>query len=63
MRINIEIDDHLMANALAVTGLKTEQEVIELGLRKVVQLKHQEEIRLLRGKIDWRGNLNKTRTD
>ncbi|WP_367949029.1 hypothetical protein [Paraburkholderia sp. NMBU_R16] len=31
------------------------QEVVELGLQKIIQLKRQEELRRLRGSIDWQG--------
>lgn len=63
MRTNIEIDDRLMADALAATGLKTKREVVELGLQKLVQLKRQEGLRRLRGKIDWQGSLDEMRKD
>jgi len=63
MRTNIDIDDRLMADALAATGLKTKREVVELGLQKIIQLKRQEELRRLRGKIDWQGNLDEMRRD
>ena len=63
MRTNIDIDDRLMSDALAATGLKTKREVVELGLQKIVQLKRQEELRLLRGKINWEGNLDEMRRD
>lgn len=63
MRTNIDIDDRLMSDALAASGLKTKREVVELGLQKIIQLKRQEELRRLRGKIDWQGNLGEMRRD
>ena len=63
MRINIVIDDQLMADALAVTGAKSEREVVEMGLRTLVQLKQQERIRGFRGKLTWTGDLERMRTD
>ncbi len=63
MRTNIDIDDRLMSDALAASGLKTKREVVELGLQKIIQLKRQEELRQLRGKIDWQGNLDEMRRD
>jgi Arc/MetJ family transcription regulator len=57
MRTNIVIDDKLMREALRATGLKTKREAVELGLRTVVRLGKQAEIRRLRGKRDWRGDL------
>jgi Arc/MetJ family transcription regulator len=63
MRTNIVIEDQLMRDALRATGLKTKREAVELGLRTLVVLKKQGEIRRLRGKIDWQGDLNAMRRD
>jgi Arc/MetJ family transcription regulator len=62
MRTNIVIDDKLMRDALRVTGLKTKREVVELGLRTLVDLAKQAEIRKLRGKLNWQGDLEAMRT-
>jgi Arc/MetJ family transcription regulator len=61
MRTNIVIDDNLMSNALKVTGLKTKKEAVEEGLKLLVQRNAQREIRKLRGKIKWEGDLDKMR--
>ncbi len=63
MRTNIVIDDKLMREALRTTGVKTKREAVELGLRTVVRLGKQAEIRRLRGKLDWRGDLDAMRRD
>jgi Arc/MetJ family transcription regulator len=63
MRTNIVIDDKLMRDTLRVTGMKTKREVVELGLRTLVDLGKQAEIRKLRGKLDWQGDLEAMRTD
>ena len=63
MRTNIEIDDKLMKDALRATGAKTKREVVEMGLRTLVQLRAQEKMRELRGKIAWEGDLDAMRTD
>ncbi|HAF54996.1 MAG TPA: DUF2191 domain-containing protein [Thauera sp.] len=63
MRTNIEIDDHLMQDALRMTGLKTKREVVETGLRTLLRLCEQQKIRNLRGKLDWQGDLDAMRTD
>ena len=63
MRTNIVIDDKLMKDALKVTGAKTKREAVELGLRSLIDLKKQEQARLLRGKIAWEGDLDAMRTD
>ena len=58
MRTNVVIDDELMAKALEATGLKTKKAVIEEALRTLVRLKEQEQVRYLRGKLQWEGNLS-----
>ena len=63
MRTNIVIDDKLMGDTLRATGLKTKREAVELGLRTVLRLRRQEQIRRLRGKLRWRGDLEAMRTD
>jgi Arc/MetJ family transcription regulator len=63
MRTNIVIDDKLMKAALRATGLKTKREVVELGLRTLVQLQQQQEFRQLRGKVAWEGDLESMRAD
>ena len=63
MRTNIVIDDKLMREPLRLTGLKTKREAVELGLRTVVRLRKQEEIRRFRGKLKWQGDLDAMRTD
>jgi Arc/MetJ family transcription regulator len=63
MRTNIVIDDALMKEALKATGLKTKREAVELGLRTLIRLKQQEEIKRYRGKLAWEGDLDAMRRD
>jgi len=63
MRTNIVIDDQLMRETLQATGLKTKREAVEEGLRTLLRLKRQEQIRRLRGKINWQGDLDAMRSD
>lgn len=63
MRTNIVIDDDLMQRASDLSGLSTKREIVEAGLRLLVQLKQQEKIRSARGKLKWIGDLEKSRTD
>ena len=63
MRTNIEIDDKLMKDALRFTGAKTKREAVEMGLRNLVQLGKQVEVRKMRGKLQWEGDLDAMRTD
>lgn len=61
MRTNIEINDELMSKAMAATGLTTKRAVVEHALKIIVQLKGQERLRELRGKIQWEGDLDELR--
>jgi Arc/MetJ family transcription regulator len=63
MRTNIVIDDELMRQALRATGLKTKREAVEEGLRTLVRLSQQSEIRRARGKLKWTGDLDAMRSD
>ncbi len=67
MRTNIEIDDALMAEAMEVIGGKTKKQTVEHGLRMIVQQREQirlmEELRSLRGKLTWEGDLDSMRRD
>ncbi len=61
MRTNIVIDDQLMADALKATGLNTKKEAVEEGLKLLIRRNRQQEIRKLRGKLKWEGNLHEMR--
>ena len=63
MRTNIDIDDDLMAAALDATGLHTKREAVEFGLKTLVRLKQQGDLRQLKGKLDWVGDLDAMRRD
>ena len=61
MRTNIVIDEKLMNDALKATGLKTKREVVELGLKTLVRLEQQAQIKKLRGQLKWEGDLEAMR--
>ena len=63
MRTNIVIDDALMEQALKASGAKSKREVVEEGLKLVVRLNAQKDIRALRGKLRWEGSLDDMRRD
>ena len=64
MRTNIVIDDALMKAVLEKTGIKTKREAVEEGLRLLLQSTAQvQQIRALRGKIHWEGDLDEMRRD
>lgn len=63
MRTNIVIDEKLMNDAMMATGLKTKKEVVELGLKTLVRLSQQKQIKKLKGQLKWDGDLEAMRTD
>lgn len=63
MRTNIVIDDRLMSDVLRTTGLKTKREAVEIGLRTLLRLRRQAEIRRFRGRLPWQGDLDRMRRD
>lgn len=50
MRMNIDIDDKLMNDALKATGLTSKKDVVELALKTLLMLHDQAQIRHVRGK-------------
>jgi Arc/MetJ family transcription regulator len=61
MRTNIEIDDELLAEAMAAAGLSTKRATVEEGLRLLVRVRRQAEaLAALRG-LGWEGDLDKMR--
>lgn len=61
VRTNIVLDETLIGEALALTGLKTKKAVIEEALRVLTRLKRQEQVRALRGRLHWEGDLDALR--
>ena len=61
MRTNIVIDDQLMAQAQALTGIQTKKGVVEEALRLLVRMREQAQVRELRGKLTWEGDLDSLR--
>jgi Arc/MetJ family transcription regulator len=63
MRITLVIDDKLMREALRASGASTKKEAVERGLRMLVRVNKQVQVRKFRGKLDWQGDLDAMRTD
>ena len=61
MRTNIILDDKLVERAQKLTGIKTKREVVHEALRTLILLREQGEIRNLRGKLKWEGDLDEGR--
>lgn len=62
MRTNIEINDKLMNEVLKATGVKTKKEAVELGLKTLMRLKKQENIKNFRGTLKWTEDLDDMRS-
>ena len=61
MRTNIDIDDALMAEAMAALRLPTKRAVVEEGLRLIIRLHDQRQaLEALRG-VGWDGDLDAMR--
>ena len=63
MRTNVVIDDKLMADALKASGARTKREAVELGLKTLLQVGRQAEVRRLKGTVNWEGDLEAMRRD
>jgi Arc/MetJ family transcription regulator len=63
MRTNIEIDDHLMRDAMRSSGARTKRAVVEEALRLLIQTRGQAQVRRLRGKVKWVGDLAASRRE
>jgi predicted nucleic acid-binding protein/Arc/MetJ family transcription regulator len=61
MRTNIDIDDHLLKQAMRGSGAKTKKATVEAGLRLLARMHAQGSIRRLRGKVRWEGDLARSR--
>jgi Arc/MetJ family transcription regulator len=63
MRTNIVIDDELIAATMRAVGARTKREAVELGLKTLLRLSRQGDIRAERGKLPWLGDLVAMRAD
>ena len=61
MRTNIVIDDKLMDDALKASGYSTKKEAVEQGLKLLLLRSQQQDIRKLRGRVKWEGDLDEMR--
>jgi len=57
MRTNVVLDEGLVEQAKRLTGIKTTRALIDEALRMLIQLREQGEVRSLRGRLPWEGDL------
>lgn len=63
MRTNIDIDDDLMRQAMRSSDATTKRGVVEEALRLLIQTRGQANVRRLRGKVAWQGDLAASRLE
>ncbi len=63
MRTNIDIDDALLAEAMAITGQSTKKATVEDGLRLLVSLRRQKQAVDALAGVGWIGDLDDMRTN
>jgi len=52
-----------MRDVMKATGLTTKREAVEMGLRLLLRLRRQQDVRRSRGKLIWEGDLEEMRKD
>ena len=57
MRTNVVLDQALVDRAKTLTGIKTTRAVVDEALRMLIQLREQGDVRDLRGRLHWEGDL------
>ena len=62
-RTNVVLDQDLVQEAKALTGIKTTRGVIHEALRTLVILRRQGQVGTLRGQLHWEGDLDALRRD
>lgn len=63
MRLCVEIDDELMAEAMDALGLRTKSATVRAALEMVIRIESQRSVRELFGKVRWVGDLDEMRRD
>ena len=61
MRTNIDIDDELIAQAMAATGLPTKKATVEEGLRLLLRIDEQKKAWAELKGMGWEGDLDAMR--
>ena len=61
VRTNIIMEEPLVMEAQAITGIKTKSGVVHYALREVVRRARQKEMLNLQGKVKWDGDLDEMR--
>jgi Arc/MetJ family transcription regulator len=60
MRMNIDIHDRLMRQAMQCSQAGTKKTAVEAALKLLIHTHSQVAIRDLRGKVEWEGDLSQS---
>lgn len=63
MRTSITVDNDLITKVMNTTGFVTKKETIENALKLLLAFTMQKDIKKLKGKLKWAGNLEQMRSD
>lgn len=63
MQTNIAVDDALIRQVLEKTGIETEHEAVEAGLRALLKVDGQKEVLKFFVTVQWEDNLDVMRQD
>jgi len=58
MRTNVVIDDELVKEAFALTGVRTKRELVHLALQELVRQRRKRDLTELAGKVRLRDDFN-----
>ena len=61
MQATIRIDNSLIEQAMSLAGLSTKKATVEEALHQLIRLCKQKQVRALRGKLKWEGDLSAMR--
>jgi len=58
---SMSLDENLLSEARELTGIEGREAIINEALKLFVQVRRQDGLRRLRGKVTWEGNLDELR--
>jgi Arc/MetJ family transcription regulator len=61
MRINVDLDDALIKEAMEISGMNSKKAVINMVLKEYIRKNNLKKILKYRGKDIWEGNLEEMR--
>lgn len=61
IRTSVALDKETLEQALQITHIKNNRELIDYALRELIRHKQQKKLLELKGKITWEGDLNAMR--